>query len=73
VITAANQTVRVNKYFANNFTVNRGDGSSVVTLTTTGATKTYTSPGTYFIRLQPSGATGWTFQQQNSHPLVPKS
>jgi hypothetical protein len=43
ITTGASQTVTVNKYFANKFTVNWGDSSSAEEVTT-GITKTYTTP-----------------------------
>jgi len=75
ITTGPNQTVRINKYFANAFMVNRGDGSPSITLTTTGVTKTYTQSGTYTIALTlTGGAERRTFHSNWFHyPLVPKS
>ena len=71
-ITAANQTVRINKYFANAYTVDRGDGSPVTELTAD-TTHSYTTTGEYQITLSLTGtATRWTFGSIYK-PLVPKA
>ena len=48
IIDDFNQTVTINKYFANLHTVNRGDGNPIVELSSS-ITHTYTTPGTYTI------------------------
>jgi len=71
VTTGANQTVRVNKYFANAYMVDWGDGSIKINLTAD-TTKTYANSGTYVITLALTGsATRWTFQN-TTNPLVPR-
>ena len=69
-ITAANQTVKINNYFTNTYSVDRGDGSPVVALTAD-TTHTYTTTGEYQITLSLTGtATRWTFGSIYK-PLVP--
>lgn len=71
-ITVANQTVKINKYFANAHSINRWDGGAT-TNHTADTTHTYTSPGTYEITLSlGSGVSRWTFVY-TAKPLVPKS
>ena len=73
VIIATGQTVRVNSYFTNNHTINRGDGTPTVALDQD-RTRSY-SPGTYTITLSlAGGATRWTFWHlaYADYPLVPK-
>jgi len=68
------QTVTINKYFANDYVVNRGDKSATTDLTGT-ITHTYLLPGTYIITLAFTGsANRWTFTQNpvTELPLVPK-
>jgi len=75
VITGAHQTIRVNKYFANAFALDRGDGTSSGNYLT-GMTKTYATAGTYKITLSlTGGATRWTFILSTTSlpPLVPIS
>jgi len=73
VTTGANQTVRVNKYFANAHTIDWGDGTPTTGLTAT-ANKTYASSGTYIITLAlTGGATRWTFPVNLANPLVPRA
>ena len=64
----------VNKYFANAFAVDRGDGNSSGNYLA-GMTKTYATAGTYTITLAlTGGATRWGFVQTVSAlPLVPKT
>ena len=70
IITAPGQFVTVNKYFANAYTVSRGDGTARADLTSD-TTHTYASTGTYVITLSlTGGATRWKFQNGND-PLVP--
>ncbi len=72
VITQANQTVKINKYFTNAHSINRWDGGAT-TNHTADTTHTYTSPGTYEITLSlGSGVSRWTFTSIY-RPLVPKA
>jgi hypothetical protein len=58
-ITAANQTVKVNKYFGNAHTIDRGDGTAISNHTAD-TTHTYATTGDYIITL--SLATNkWSF------------
>jgi PKD repeat protein len=69
-ISSANQTVTLNKYFANAFRVDRGDGSAVQNVTAA-ITHTYTGAGTYTITLTNTAANRqWTFQEQYE-PFIP--
>jgi len=72
VTTGANQTVTVNKYFARNQTINRGDGTPTTSLTAD-TTKTYATSGTYTITLSLTGANRWLFAYTSERPLIPKS
>ena len=66
--TAVNQTLKINKYFANAYTVYRWDGNPVENLTSD-TTHTYTWAWTYTITLLTT-ADRWTFSDV-SKPLVP--
>jgi hypothetical protein len=70
VISEANQTVVLNKYFANAFTVDRGDGSAVQNVTAA-ITHTYTGAGIYYITLTKTPAR-WLFAT-TLVPLIPKA
>jgi hypothetical protein len=73
VITAANQTVVLNEYFANAFAVDWGDGSSEPVTGT--ITHPYAATGTYTIRLT-SALYGqyqaWAFSASGYLPLISK-
>lgn len=70
VVTAANQTVKVNKYFANAHNIDWWDGSPVANHTAD-TTHTYSAAGTYKIKLTLAWwATRWTFVSA-AKPLVP--
>ena len=70
--TEANQTLTINKYFANAYTVSRCDGCETSTLSSD-TWHTYEEPWTYTITLSLTGwATRWTFQNV-SKPLVPQN
>ena len=70
--TAANQKIKINKYFANNYTINRWDGSSTTNASSTN-THTYSTAWTYTITLSLTWwADRWTFNTEyNANPLVP--
>lgn len=68
VTTGAGQTVTVNKYFANAFSVDWGDGATGNVTAATG--HTYTISGTYTITLTKAGDR-WTFQNATT-PLIPR-
>ncbi len=68
--TEANQTLKINKYFANAYTVDRWDGTTWNL--TADITHTYATAGTYPITLSLSWADRWTFQNV-SKPLVPQA
>ena len=67
--TEANQTLKINKYFNNAYTVDWGDGTPVTGLTAD-TTHTYFIPWTYTIILSTT-ANRWTFKWANN-PLVPQ-
>ncbi|MDR0859435.1 MAG: PKD domain-containing protein [Candidatus Peribacteria bacterium] len=67
VISEAGQTVTLNKYFANVFSVDWGDGTTGDV--TTGITHIYTAPDTYPITLTKI-TPRWTFTGENI-PLIP--
>ena len=70
--TEANQTLKINKYFANAYTVDRWDGSPVENLTeATGHVYSVISGYTITLSLT-GGASRWTFYE-NSKTLVPMS
>ena len=66
--TEANQTLKINKYFKNAYTVDWGDGTPVTGLTAD-TTHTYSVASGYIITLSTT-ADRWTFQSV-SKPLVP--
>ena len=67
--TAANQKLKINKYFANAYTVDRWDGTTGNL--TADTTHTYSTAWTYTITLSLSWADRWTFKNQTSdQPLV---
>ena len=69
--TAADQTLRINKYFANVYTVDWWDGSPVETVSSN-KTHTYSVASGYTITLSLTGsASRWTFKN-GLNPLVPK-
>lgn len=68
-ITTGGQMVRLNKHFANAFTVDWGDGNPVVNVGGT-ITHTYTATGTYIITLTKTTAR-WTFTS-SAVPLIPR-
>jgi hypothetical protein len=77
---AVNQDVKLNKYFANAFTVcwDWADDPAVAESVAAATTNTYASPGTYDIELKPADRTYqgygvWTFQSFTSSPLIPTS
>ncbi|MDR0859908.1 MAG: hypothetical protein LBO09_02790 [Candidatus Peribacteria bacterium] len=59
VISKAGQVVKLNKYFANAFVVDWGDGPAVENVTAA-ITHTYTGAGTYEITLTKT-TSRWTF------------
>ena len=65
--TAANQTLKINKYFSNAYTVDWWDGTTWNL--TADTTHEYSTPWTYPITLSTT-ANRWTFQNV-SKPLVP--
>ena len=71
--TAADRTLRINKYFANAYTVSRCDGCEISTLSSD-TIHTYEEPWTYTITLSLTGwADRWTFNERNNKPLVPQN
>ena len=70
--TAANQTLKINKYFANAYTVDWWDGSPVQNLASD-TTHTYSIASGYTITLSLSWAGRWTFRANYYYPLVPKN
>ena len=71
-ITAANQTVTVNKYFANAHTIDWGDGTPVTTLSAN-TLHTYATTGSYTITLAFTGGAGrWTFAN-SAIPFIPQA
>ena len=71
-ITAANQTVTVNKYFANAHTIDWGDGTPITTLTSD-TLHIYATTGTRTITLTFTGGDSrWVFGGLDK-PLVPQS
>ena len=71
-ITAPGQTVTVNKYFANAYTIDRGDGTPKADLTAD-TLHTYTNAGSYTITLAfTGGEKRWTFTSI-SKSLVPQA
>jgi hypothetical protein len=69
VISEVGQTVKLNKYFSNAFTVDWGDGSTVQSAAA--ITHTYTGAGTYTITLS-KATERWTFATPAA-PLIPKA
>ncbi|MDR2620662.1 MAG: YDG domain-containing protein [Propionibacteriaceae bacterium] len=72
---APDQTVRLNKYFANAFDVNWGDGTDSQQLTTS-TIHTYAAAKTYTVRLisrVDARYQAWAFAVYNIDPLVSKS
>ena len=70
--TEVNQTLKINKYFSNSYTVDWWDGSPVETVSAD-KTHTYTWDWTYTITLSLTGsATRWKFKSYY-YPLVPKA
>ena len=59
--TESNQTLKINKYFANAYTVDRWDGSPVAKLTAD-TTHPYGIASGYTITLSLSWADRWTFK-----------
>ncbi len=66
--TEANQTLKINKYFANAYTVDRWDGMTEDL--TANTTHTYDTAWIYEVVLSLSWANRWTFQN-GTKPLVP--
>jgi hypothetical protein len=71
--TSTDQTVTINKYFANDYAVNWGDNTNTETVTAA-MQHTYTTAGTHTITLTTTNTSSpyWTFSSSNT-PLVPKS
>ena len=70
--TANNQSIRINNYFGNSFTVDWWDGNSKQTISTN-ITHRYTTSWTYNIILSLTWwAERWTFKSTSS-PLIPKA
>ena len=67
--TESGQTLKINKYFFNSYTVNWWDGSPVETVSA-GKTHTYTWAWIYNIILSTT-ANRWIFQRVVNNPLVP--
>ena len=67
--TQANQTLKINKYFANEYTVDWWDGSPIEAVSAD-KSHTYSDAWTYIITLSTT-SDRWTFQNVRK-PLVPK-
>jgi len=68
--TEANQTLKINKYFTNAYTVDRWDG--ITGNLTSNTSHTYSRSWTYIIALSTT-SNRWTFWSTNYNPLVPKN
>jgi len=72
VVTVPGQVVKINKYFANAYSVNRGDGTTTNNLTSD-TSKAYAQAGTYTVMLTlADGANRWTFQD-TAKSLAPRA
>jgi hypothetical protein len=72
--TEASQTVELNKFFSNDCLVSWGDGTPTETKEPGITVYTYATPGSYTIRLSPTGPPSeyalWTFDPANYLPFV---